>query len=255
MEVITTHINADFDTIASMLAARKLYPDAILVLPCAKEETGKGFLLQSALYSVEMKKLREIDLEKVTRLILVDIRKSSRIGAFRDLIGKPGVDVHVYDHHPEGEADIEGSLEVIRKVGSTTTILVEILKERGIPISPDEATVMMLGIYEDTGSLSFPSTTVPDYFAAAHLRSCGADLGAVGDILAKDFTAEQVSLLYDLIQSSKTYTIHGVEVVITEARREEYVGDLAVLVHKLRDMEAGDFFVLFILFLIRAKWQ
>jgi len=238
MEVITTHINADFDTIASMLAARKLYPDAILVLPGAKEETVKGFLLQSALYSVEMKKLREIDLEKVTRLILVDIRKSSRIGAFRDLIGKPGVDVHVYDHHPEGEADIEGSLEVIRKVGSTTTILVEILKERGIPISPDEATVMMLGIYEDTGSLSFPSTTVPDYFAAAHLRSCGADLGAVGDILAKDFTAEQVSLLYDLIQSSKTYTIHGVEVVITEARREEYVGDLAVLVHKLRDMEA-----------------
>jgi tRNA nucleotidyltransferase (CCA-adding enzyme) len=148
------------------------------------------------------------------------------------------VDVHVYDHHPEGEADIEGSLEVVRKVGSTTTILVEILKERAIPITPDEATVMMLGIYEDTGSLSFPSTTVPDYLAAAHLRSCGADLGAVGDILAKDFTAEQVSLLYDLIQSSKTYTIHGVEVVITEARREEYVGDLAVLVHKLRDMEA-----------------
>ena len=62
MEVITTHINADFDTIASMLAARKLYPDAILVLPGAKEETVKGFLLQSALYSVEMKKLREIDL-------------------------------------------------------------------------------------------------------------------------------------------------------------------------------------------------
>ena len=238
MEVITTHINADFDTIASMLAARKLYPGAVLVLPGAKEETVKGFLLQSALYAVEMKKVREIDLEKVTRLILVDIRKSSRIGPFQDLIGKPGVDVHIYDHHPEGEADIEGSLEVIKKVGSTTTILVEILKERGIPITADEATVMMLGIYEDTGSLSFPSTMVPDYFAAAHLRSCGADLGAVTDILAKDFTAEQVSLLYDLIQSSKTYTIHGVEVVIAEARREEYVGDLAVLVHKLRDMEA-----------------
>jgi len=237
MEVITTHINADFDTIASMLAARKLYPGAVLVLPGAKEETVKGFLLQSALYAVEMKKVREIDLEKVTRLILVDIRKASRIGPFRDLIGKPGVDVHVYDHHPEAEADIEGSLEVVKKVGSTTTILVEILKERGIPITPDEATVMMLGIYEDTGSLSFPSTTVPDYFAAAHLLSCGADLGAVTDVLAKDFTAEQVSLLYDLIQAAKTYTIHGVEVVIAEARREEYVGDLAILVHKLRDME------------------
>jgi tRNA nucleotidyltransferase (CCA-adding enzyme) len=238
MEVITTHVNADFDTIGSMLAARKLYPGAVLVLPGSKEETVKGFLLQSALYALEMKKIREIDLSKVTRLILVDIRSASRIGPFRDLIGKPGVDVHVYDHHPEEDADIQGSVEVIKDVGSTTTILVEILKERNIEITPDEATVMMLGIYEDTGSLAFPSTTVADYLAAAHLRACGANLGAVGDILAKDFTAEQISLLYDLIQGSKAYTVHGVEVVIAEARREEYVGDLAVLVHKLRDMEA-----------------
>lgn len=237
MEVITTHINADFDTIGSMLAARKLYPGAILVLPGSKEETVRGFLLQSALYSLEMKKLREIDLEDVTRLVFVDIRNSSRIGPFRELLGKPGVDVHVYDHHPDEDADIHGSLEVIRDVGSTTTILVEILKERGIPITPDEATVMMLGIYEDTGSLSFPSTTVSDYLAAAHLRACGGNLESVGDILAKDLTAEQISLLYDLIQGSKSYTVHGVEVVIAEARRDEYVGDLAVLVHKLRDME------------------
>lgn len=238
MDVITTHINADFDTIASMLAAKKLYPEALLVLPGSKEESVRGFLLQSALYAMEIHKLREVDLSAVTRVILVDIRNSSRIGAFREVIRRPGVEVHVYDHHPEEEADIRGSHEVIRKVGSTTTILVEILRERNIPISPDEATVMMLGIYEDTGSLIFPSTTVEDYRAAAHLLSCGANLGAVSDILAKDLSAEQVSLLYDLIQGSRVYTIHGVEVVIAEARREEYVGDLAVLVHKLRDMEA-----------------
>lgn len=237
MDVISTHINADFDTIGSMLAARKLYPDAVLVLPGAKEETVRGFLVQSALYAIEMKRLRDIDLDSVTRLILVDIRNASRIGPFADLIGRPGVDVHLYDHHPDEDADIHGSVEVVRSVGATTTILVEILKERGIAISPDEATVMMLGIYEDTGSLSFPSTTVADYLAAAHLRACGANLETVGDVLAKDFTAEQIALLYDLIQASKAHTVHGVEVVIAEARREEYVGDLAVLVHKLRDME------------------
>lgn len=245
MDVITTHINADFDTIASMLAAKKLYPGAVLVLPGSKEESVRGFLLQSALYAMEIHKLREVDLSAVTRVILVDIRNSSRIGAFREVIRRPGVEVHIYDHHPDEEADIRGSHEVIRKVGSTTTILVEILRERNIPISPDEATVMMLGIYEDTGSLIFPSTTVEDYRAAAHLLSCGANLGAVSDILAKDLSAEQVSLLYDLIQGSRVYTVHGVEVVVAEARREEYVGDLAVLVHKLRDMEAVN--VLFVI--------
>jgi len=238
MEVITTHLNADFDTIASMLAACKLYPDAVCVLPGSQEETVKGFLVQSAFYTLPMRKPREIDLDKVTRLILVDIRNRGRIGIFRDLVGRPGVSVHVYDHHPEEAADVKGDLEVIRPVGSTTTILVRILQEKGIPITPDEATVMMLGIYEDTGSLSFPSTTVEDYLAAAHLLSCGAMLNQVSDILARDLTSAQISLLYDLIQGSRTYTIRGVEVVIAEARREEYVGDLALLVHKMRDMEA-----------------
>ena len=238
MDVITTHLNADFDTIASMLAATKLYPDAVCVLPGSQEETVKGFLVQSAFYSLPMRKPREIDLDKVTRLILVDIRNRARIGIFGELIGRPGVPVHVYDHHPDEDADLKGDVEVIRRVGSTTTILVQILKERGIPITPDEATVMMLGIYEDTGSLAFPSTTVDDYFAAAHLLSCGAKLSQVSDILARDLTSGQISLLYDLIQGSRTYTIRGVQVVIAEARREEYVGDLALLVHKLRDMEA-----------------
>ncbi|MBP2674757.1 MAG: hypothetical protein H6Q84_1597 [Deltaproteobacteria bacterium] len=245
MEVITTHVNADFDTIASMLAAHKLYPDAVCVLPGAPEESVKGFLVQSAFYALPMRKLREIDLDRVTRLILVDIRNSARIGMFAGIAGKPGVELHIYDHHPDDASDMKGDVEVIRRVGSTTTILVQMLKERGIPVSADEATVMMLGIYEDTGSLIFPSTTVDDYLAAAYLLGCGGRLAEVSDILTRDMTSDQVSLLYDLIQGSRSYTIHGVEVVIAEARREEYVGDLALLVHKLRDMEAVN--VLFVL--------
>jgi len=237
VDVITTHVNADFDTVASMLAAHKLYPDAVTVLPGSQEESVKGFLVQSAFYTLPMRKPREIDLDKVRRLILVDIRNSTRIGLFGELVGRPGVELHIYDHHPDEASDMKGDVEVIRAVGSTTTILVQILKQRGIPITPDEATVMMLGIYEDTGSLSFPSTTVEDYLAAAHLLSCGAKLALVSDILARDLTSAQISLLYDLIHGSRTYTVHGVEVVIAEARREEYVGDLALLVHKLRDME------------------
>jgi tRNA nucleotidyltransferase (CCA-adding enzyme) len=245
MDVITTHVNADFDTIGSMLAAHKLYPDAVCVLPGSQEESVKGFLVQSAFYSLPMRKPREIDMDQVRRLILVDIRNSTRIGPFGELAGKPGVELHIYDHHPDEASDLKGTVEIIRRVGSTTTIFVQILKDRGIPISADEATVMMLGIYEDTGSLIFPSTTVDDYLAAAHLLSCGGRLAEVSDILARDMTSEQVSLLYDLIQGSRSYTIHGIEVVIAEARREEYMGDLALLVHKLRDMEAVN--VLFVL--------
>ncbi|MCL1926565.1 MAG: CBS domain-containing protein [Syntrophorhabdaceae bacterium] len=245
MEVITTHINADFDSIASILAVQKLYPDAVCVLPGRPEESAKGFLVQSAFYSLPMRKLRDIDFDQITRMILVDVSSSARLGTFAKLVGKPGVEFHIYDHHPGDASDIRGEVEVIRKAGSATAILVGILKERGIPISADEATVMMLGIYEDTGSLIFTSTTMDDYMAAAHLLSCGGRLDDVSDILARDMTAEQVSLLHDLIQSLRVYTINGVELVIAEAQREEYMGSLALLAHKLRDMEGIN--VLFVL--------
>ncbi len=239
MQVITTHTNADFDTVASMVAARKLYPDAVIVMPGTQEESVKGFLLQSTLYGLEMRKTGEIDLGAVTRLILVDIRNSTRIGPFRELIGKPGVEIHLYDHHPDSDADIKGDFEVVRAVGSTATIMVGLLQEKGISVTPDEATVMMLGIYEDTGSLMFPSTTPDDCRAAAFLLESGASLATVSDVLVRDITSDQVSLLYDLMQGSRPYMVNGVEVVIAEARREEYAGEIAPLVHRLRDMEGA----------------
>ena len=38
LQVITTHLNADFDGLASMLAAKKLYPEALLVFPGSQEQ-------------------------------------------------------------------------------------------------------------------------------------------------------------------------------------------------------------------------
>jgi tRNA nucleotidyltransferase (CCA-adding enzyme) len=239
MQVITTHTNADFDTVASMVAARKLYPGAVVVMPGTQEESVKGFLLQSTLYNLDMKKAADVDLGAITTLILVDIRNKSRIGPFRDLIGKPGVAIHLYDHHPDSDADIKGDLEVVRAVGSTATIMVGMLAERGIAVTPDEATVMMLGIYEDTGSLLFPSTTPEDCRAAAFLLERGASLATVSDVLVREITSDQISLLYDLMQGSRPYMVHGVEIVIAEARREDYVGEIAPLVHRLRDMEGA----------------
>ncbi len=239
MEVITTHTNADFDTVASMLAARKLYPEAVMVMPSTQEESVKGFLLQSTLYGLDMRKAGDIDLASVTRLILVDIRNSARIGPFRELVGKPGVELHLYDHHPDSDADIRGDHEVVRPVGSTATIMVGLLREKGLAVTPDEATVMMLGIYEDTGSLLFPSTTPEDCRAAAFLLESGASLATVSDVLVQEMNSEQISLLYDLMQGSRPYMVNGVEVVIAEARREEYAGEIAPIVHRLRDMEGA----------------
>ena len=245
MEVITTHINADFDSLASMLAAKKLYPNAVLVFPGSQERSLRDFFIHSTLYSFEVERIKNIDLQEVRRLILVDTRQISRIGKFSEVLSKPDLEIHIYDHHPPSSEDLHGSLEIISEVGATVTLLLDILEKRGIEITPDEATVMMLGIYEDTGNLTFSSTKEEDFKAAGYLVRKGANLSILSNVITKELTAEQIFLLNDLIQSATRYSFHGIDIVIAQASVDRYVGDIAVLVHKLKDMENLD--VLFVL--------
>ncbi len=237
MDIITTHINADFDCLGAMVAARKLYPDAEMVFPGSQERNLREFFLRSTIYAYDFKRLRDIDLDQVTRLILVDVRQSERIGPFGDLARRAGIEVHIYDHHPSGAGDLSGQLEVIRPVGSTVTVFCQLFAEQGVRPDADEATLMMLGLYEDTGSLQFSSTTRADFEAAAFLLDCGAALSAVGDFLTQELNAEQVGLLHQLLENRQILTINGHDICISQATTEHYVGDLAVLAHKLKDME------------------
>jgi tRNA nucleotidyltransferase (CCA-adding enzyme) len=240
MEVITTHTNADFDSLASMLAAKKLYPNAVLVFPGSQERSLREFFIHSTLYAFEVERIKNIDLQEVERLILVDTRQISRIGKFSEVVSKSGLEIHIYDHHPPSSDDLHGSLEVVSEVGATVTLLMDILRKNGIEITPDEATVMMLGIYEDTGNLTYPSTREEDFKAAGYLLQKGANLNVLSNMITKELTAEQVFMLNDLIQSATRYSIHGIDVVIAQASVDRYIGDIAVLVHKLKDMENLD---------------
>ncbi len=236
MKVITTHFNADFDCLASMLAAKKLYPDAKMVFPGAQEKNVRDFL-KSSDYSFQFDKLKNIPLEEITELIIVDTRLAGRIGQFEGVAKKSSVSVHVYDHHPNTPQDIESEITVVKDRGSTATIFVELLRERGIPITPAEATILALGIYEDTGSLTFTSTKPEDLDAAAYLLSSGANLNTVSDFIYRELSPEQVSLLDDLIHGLEIHDINGLPVALSSASSERYIGDLAILTHKLKDME------------------
>ncbi len=237
LEVITTHINADFDGMASMVAAKKLYPDAILVFSGSQERNLRDFFVRSSLYFLDFARVRDINLNDIKRLILVDTRQQSRIGKFGELFPNNDIDVHLYDHHPDSPDDLHGSVEEVRPVGSTTAIMTRIIRERDIPLTPDEATILALGIYEDTGSFTFASTTVEDFEAAGYLLSQGAHLNTVAEMLTRELTVDQVSLLNDLIRNAATLTVNGVDVVIGRASAPHYVGDFAVLAHKFMDME------------------
>ena len=237
MDVITTHVNADFDCVGSMVAAKKLYPEALLVFSGAQEKGVRDFFQKQTGTPPEFTRLKDLDFTSITRLIVVDCQHSSRIARFAELAKGGEVELHIFDHHPKASGDLPATGGVIRPCGSTTTILTGFLMKRGIEVTPFEATLMMLGIHEDTGNLTFPSTTVEDYAAAAWLLERGANLNEVADSIGKELTAEQVSLLNDLLNSLKTSSLKGVDVSIAQASVDRYVGDIATLAHMIRDME------------------
>ncbi len=241
MEVITSHIQADFDAFASMIAARLLYPEAKLVFPGAQEKGLRQYLEHAAPnVTADIVKLKNLALEQITRLIIVDTRQLSRIGPFAQVIERAGVEVHIYDHHPASADDITGHEIHSRELGSNVALMVELLRQRDIPPPADLATVMALGIYEDTGCLLFPSTRPEDCTALAQLITWGADLKEVARSISRELNPEQVGLLDQMIRNVATMSIGGSDILITTCEATHYVEDFAMLVHKIGGMYAAD---------------
>lgn len=244
MDIITSHVNADFDSLGAMVAAKLLYPDAIPVFPGAKESVVRDFLEQTAVCRLSFARIKDIDMTAVKRLIMVDVNSPERIGPFADLMENDAVEKHIYDHHPLHSDAINSEHIHILPVGSTVTVMVEQLRQHHIRPDKAQATVMMLGLYEDTGGLLFTSTTSADYATASFLLEAGADLPLVGDYLSRELNADQVDVMHQLLQSREVLNVHGINVSLARASIDKYVGDLAMLAHKIRDMENLDVLII-----------
>jgi tRNA nucleotidyltransferase (CCA-adding enzyme) len=237
MDVITTHLNADFDGLASMVAGRKLYPGALLVLPAGAQEPVRSFL---AVHDVGITRLKDLDVAQVTRLILMDAHEPDRLGPLKTLWDNRHVLVHIYDHHPLSEALARAEYTLTDSVGATVTLLIEQLKIKGLALTPFEATVLATGLYEETGFMAFGSTTPRDLEAAGYVLRMGADLTVVTDTLKRPLDPEQITLLNDLLHNSETVYLDGRKVLLTTSTYDQYRGDYAEVVQKLAELEDLD---------------
>jgi tRNA nucleotidyltransferase (CCA-adding enzyme) len=235
--VITAHSNADFDALAAMIAARKLYPGSVLIFPGSQEKNLRDFFIQSTTYLLDFHAYKDIDPNSVQILVVVDTRQKSRLPHVADLLDKEDLTVHAYDHHPDTDEDLQAEYSLVYPWGSTTAILTEMIQENSLEVSADEATIMGLGLYEDTGCFTFSSTTDHDLAAAAWLRTRGMDVNIISDLINRELNAEQISILNRLLESATSHEINGVEVVLTKVSTDRYVGDFALLVHKMVDMQ------------------
>jgi len=235
MEIIVSHLNLDFDSLASLWLAKKIYPEAVLVLHDSQERNVREYLNLTGLRR-GFRSSHQIDLNQVTKLILVDTRQRRRLGRLEPLIER-NIESHVFDHHPSSPDDIVCTYEHIVPVGATVTIIVEELIKRGIELTADEATLGLLGIYEDTGSLTYVTTKERDMLAAARLLRAGARLDLVRNFMYRPLNSQQRELCNKLLSSLENVMINEIPITFATAKCDSYVGDVAMIAHKLRDVD------------------
>jgi len=233
MQLILTHENADFDAIAAQAAAHKLYPDAIPLLSWRLNRNVEQFL---RLYWDAFSFVRPADWrrKRVSKAILVDTQSLPSVRGIR--AGK--VEVQVIDHHDISDrASLKSDWQYhVEPVGATTTVIVEMLRERGIDLTSNEATLLLLGIHEDTGSLIYDTTTVRDLKAAAWLLQQGAVLSTVRRFINIPLSAAQEELFKALQENAEWQTIHGRSIVLAVAKvKGELREEVSAVAHRLRD--------------------
>ncbi|MBI3741833.1 MAG: CBS domain-containing protein [Chloroflexi bacterium] len=230
MDAILTHENADLDALAALVGAKKIYPQARAVLPHRLNRNVRDFV---ALYAdaLALTRADELTRDALRDILIVDSQASP---------SARGIDkktrLHFLDHHPLARVLRAGDTFSGGDVGATTTLLVEEIREKNLALASLEATALLLGIYEDTGSLLYGTTTPRDARAAAYLLEQDARLDIVRDFLHHPLTDEQRALYQDLLEHTETLDLDGHSIAIAAARAPKYAEEVASLAHQLREV-------------------
>jgi tRNA nucleotidyltransferase (CCA-adding enzyme) len=234
--VIATHGNTDFDAFAAMLAARRLYPDAVVCLSGSLNRNVREFYRLHA-DELGMVEAARLETDAIRRLIVVETTHASRLGELEGVALDPNVEAIVFDHHGGEPPDWAGEEHTILSAdGALTTTLVGVLAERELAVTPLEATAFALGIHEDTGSLTYPSATQRDAEALAWCLRHGARQELLAQLLHSPLNEDERELLGALLDALEPLQVAGVEILVCAVAWPRYVDGVSNLAHKVVDL-------------------
>lgn len=240
MDLILTHEQTDLDGLASMLGAHLLRPEAIALLPRQINRNGKAFLRRYA-NDLTFSDYQALPHETINSVFLVDTQSLVTLRGMNEQ-----TKVSVLDHHPR-KVQIPPDWQVeLHLTGACTTILVEKLRELNLALTPIEATLMLLGIYEDTGSLTYSCTTARDARAVAFLLEQGADLNIASVYLNPPLSNAQQQLYDRLLKDLVQLDVEGYTILVAKAIANDLDDEISTVAHKMREFLTPDGLVLLV---------
>ena len=239
MDLVLCHTTADFDALGAAVGLCVLRPGSRIVLTGGCHPTVRDFL---ALHRDEYPLIerRSVNPQQIRSISIVDASQRDRLGKAAEWLDLPQVsEIAVFDHHTEAHSDIRATVTQIEAVGSSTTLIVEKLREKlknqpensDTPsrLLPSEATVMALGIHVDTGSLTFEGATARDATALAWLMEQGASLRVIAEYVEPGLSPQLQDLLREALKNLRSEILHGYSVAWVLLSTEAYVPGLSSL--------------------------
>ena len=245
MQIVTSHKQTDFDGLASIIAATLLYPGSVGVVPKETSRSVSRFLsTHKTAFNLILP--QEVEHDKVRRLIVVDTASWNRLDRMDKLKKREDLDIHIWDHHALG-GDIQATWSCQEDIGAAVTLFVREIAKRDMELNPLVSTVLLIGLYEDTGHLTFPSTTPEDARAAAFLLEHGADLNVASHFLNPPYEEKQKEVLFEMMKSTEKRMINDLRVGFNIVPLEDKVTTLSGVVNIYRSIINVDaIFVIFV---------
>ncbi len=191
--LVTTHVNPDGDSIASVLAFGALLNhfnrnNIILIDDSIPEKFS---------FLPEIDKVVHYDPQKfvypIKHVVVLDSSDLGRIGTIQEII-RPEMKIINIDHHPSNQQ--YGYFNIVdQQESSAAEIVHTIYSLLDIPITPEIATYFYTGILCDTGRFLFPNTTYRSLRICAEMVQKGAQPGYIAEQLYCKTSPETIQAL------------------------------------------------------------
>lgn len=240
MDIVLCHQTADFDALGGAVGLTLLHPGAKIVLVGSAHPSVKNFL---ALHRDELPlmEFRSVNPRQIRHIFIVDTQKKERLGKAQEWLELPQLEgITVYDHHPENDADLPTTFKFIENVGSSSTIITELLQKNDITPNPIQATVMALGIHVDTGSLTFEQSCARDALALAWLMEKGANIALIAEYVEPSLSPQLQQLLPQALNLLQSETVNDLHIATVLLKTPNFLPGLSNLTGKIRDLIEAD---------------
>src|ERR671937_864400 len=215
--LLTTHENPDGDALGSLLAMK-------LALDVFGKDTymylyGNTPLPGEYAFMPLEELRRELPPDAGERvLVALDCANESRLGPDAEVLQVTPYVVDI-DHHHDNTRFGDINL-IVPEASSTGEVVRDILRELGIPLTPEVAEALYIALVTDTGRFQYTNTTPKALRLAAELVEAGADVHRVFQGVYESVQFAKLKLLARALDRAQVY--EGGRIVISYLLRTDF---------------------------------